>query len=371
MRIATAQIVSERRPGANLDQVAEQTAQAAGEGADLVIFPEATMRRSAGLWRGGRAHRRPLGGAAGRDRRAARGGHRGRDVRPGRRGTGNQHLAGGGAGGGRPLRQDPPLRRLRVHRVRHGRPRHRAAGSPARRPGVGFATCYDLRFPGLFTTLAERGAELICVPASWGAGPGKIDQWQLLIRARALDCTSCLAAAGQADPATVGQPTGSAPTGVGYSAVVGPDGHCAGLPRARARAAAGRDRPRGGRRHSPDDSGAGQPPDLIRRTCASTLRVGFSPERLCALTRCAPGCAPCRPGGPRRRPSRGLRTRCRTGCDAGPRRGRSPYRTAGVGVGGPALGAAPAPATPVAALPRAERGDVPGRDRFLCRRSRR
>ena len=61
----------------------------------------------------------------------------------------------------------------------------------------------------------RTGAQLICVPASWGAGPGKIEQWQLLIRARALDSTSYLAAAGQADPTTVGQSTGSAPTGVG------------------------------------------------------------------------------------------------------------------------------------------------------------
>ena len=72
--------------------------------------------------------------------------------------------------------------------------------------GVGFATCYDVRFPGLFTALAERGAQLICVPASWGAGPGKVEQWQLLLRARALDCTSYVAAAGQADPTTVGAP---------------------------------------------------------------------------------------------------------------------------------------------------------------------
>ena len=90
--------------------------------------------------------------------------------------------------------------------------------------GVGFATCYDIRFPSLFTALAERGAQLICVPASWGAGPGKLEQWQVLLRARALDCTCYVAAAGQADPTTVGREVGSAPTGIGYSGVVGPDG---------------------------------------------------------------------------------------------------------------------------------------------------
>ena len=66
--------------------------------------------------------------------------------------------------------------------------------------GVGLSTCYDVRFPELFTTLARRGAQLVVVSASWAAGPGKLEQWTLLARARALDCTSYIVAAGQADP---------------------------------------------------------------------------------------------------------------------------------------------------------------------------
>ena len=66
---------------------------------------------------------------------------------------------------------------------------------------IGLSTCYDVRFPGLYTRLADQGAEIICVAASWGAGPGKIEQWQLLTRARALDSTAFVLAAGQADPA--------------------------------------------------------------------------------------------------------------------------------------------------------------------------
>lgn len=90
---------------------------------------------------------------------------------------------------------------------------------------VGFALCYDLRFPGLFTTLADRGAQLICVAASWAPGPGKVDQWELLARARALDSTCFIAAVGQGDPSSIGieNPT-NAPTGVGHSAVVSPIG---------------------------------------------------------------------------------------------------------------------------------------------------
>jgi deaminated glutathione amidase len=88
--------------------------------------------------------------------------------------------------------------------------------------GVGLTTCYDLRFPELFTTLARRGAQLIVVSASWAAGPRKLEQWTLLARARALDSTSYVVAAGQADP---GEPlASSAPTGVGGSLVVSPFG---------------------------------------------------------------------------------------------------------------------------------------------------
>ncbi|MEU9795739.1 nitrilase-related carbon-nitrogen hydrolase, partial [Streptomyces sparsogenes] len=51
------------------------------------------------------------------------------------------------------------------------------------------------------------------------------EQWELLIRARALDATVWLAAVGQADPAATGPaPATSAPTGIGHSALVGPDG---------------------------------------------------------------------------------------------------------------------------------------------------
>ena len=89
----------------------------------------------------------------------------------------------------------------------------------------GLATCYDIRFPDLFTENADRGADVNIVCASWGAGPGKAEQWKLLARARALDSTTLVLACGQGDPASVGLPVkGSAPTGVGHSVVVSPFG---------------------------------------------------------------------------------------------------------------------------------------------------
>ncbi|MET0899568.1 MAG: carbon-nitrogen hydrolase family protein [Mycobacterium sp.] len=94
---------------------------------------------------------------------------------------------------------------------------------------VGFATCYDLRFPALFQKLGSLGAELIVVPASWGSGPGKVEQWSLLTRARALDATAYVAACGQADPTASGETvTGSAPLGIGHSVVCSPSGEVVG-----------------------------------------------------------------------------------------------------------------------------------------------
>jgi len=88
---------------------------------------------------------------------------------------------------------------------------------------VGLATCYDVRFPELHVELARRGAQVLTVHASWGSGPGKLEQWTLLNRARAIDTSSVVAAVGQAHPddpaiAAVG------PTGVGGSLVASPTG---------------------------------------------------------------------------------------------------------------------------------------------------
>ncbi|MCT1691049.1 carbon-nitrogen hydrolase family protein [Brevibacterium sp. p3-SID960] len=90
---------------------------------------------------------------------------------------------------------------------------------------VGLTICYDIRFPALFTALAGSGAEVIVASASWGAGEGKVEQWQLLGRARALDSTSFVLACDQADPqVTSVEVHPKAPTGVGHSFISAPDG---------------------------------------------------------------------------------------------------------------------------------------------------
>jgi predicted amidohydrolase len=69
---------------------------------------------------------------------------------------------------------------------------------------VGLMTCYDLRFPEHARALVAGGAELLVVPSAWVAGPRKVDHWRTLVRARAIENTVYVAAAGQPGPRYTG-----------------------------------------------------------------------------------------------------------------------------------------------------------------------
>jgi predicted amidohydrolase len=87
---------------------------------------------------------------------------------------------------------------------------------------VGFLTCYDVRFPEQARALAADGAELLVIPAAWASGLFKEEHWVTLVRARAIENTIWVAAAGQVpDPA---EPVTRAPTGIGRSLLVDPMG---------------------------------------------------------------------------------------------------------------------------------------------------
>jgi len=225
VRIALAQIAATADPVENLDLVADGAKRAAAAGAALVVFPEATMC----------AFGHPLGPVAEpldgpwAQRVRAIAADAGLTVVAGMftpAADGRVHNTLLATGEGVEASYD------KIHlfdAFGFAESRTVAAGT---RPvsitvdgvTVGLATCYDLRFPGLFQRLAGAGATVIVVPASWGAGPGKREQWDLLVRARALDSTAFVAACDQADPTTVGREAGKAPTGIGASAVVGPLG---------------------------------------------------------------------------------------------------------------------------------------------------
>ena len=82
---------------------------------------------------------------------------------------------------------------------------------------IGLAICFDLRFPRLFSTLAEAGAEVLCLPAAFTRQTTEA-HWELLLRARAVETGCHVVAANQAGIDGAGRPAG------GCSTVVAPDG---------------------------------------------------------------------------------------------------------------------------------------------------
>lgn len=225
MRIALAQIISGVDPAANLAVLADHTHRAADSGASLVVFPEATMCRFGvplaevaepfnGRWAdavraiAADAQITVVAGmfcpADDDDRRVT-----------------NTLLA---TGPGVAARYD------KIHlydafgfaESRTVAPGHRPTVITVDGVTVGLSTCYDIRFPELYVELANRGAELITVSASWGPGPGKLAQWNLLARARALDTAGFVAAVDQGYPGD--EVAAAGPTGVGGSLLASPLG---------------------------------------------------------------------------------------------------------------------------------------------------
>ncbi|MEV5509171.1 carbon-nitrogen family hydrolase [Streptomyces orinoci] len=61
---------------------------------------------------------------------------------------------------------------------------------------LGLATCYDLRFPELFRSLVDAGAQTLVIPAGWP--DRRRDHWTLLARARAVESQCYVLACGTA-----------------------------------------------------------------------------------------------------------------------------------------------------------------------------
>ena len=86
---------------------------------------------------------------------------------------------------------------------------------------VGCSICYDLRFPQLFQALAERGAQMIALPAAFTMQTGK-DHWEVLCRARAIETETYFCAAAQTGTFMQGNQPRST---YGHSLVADPWGH--------------------------------------------------------------------------------------------------------------------------------------------------
>jgi deaminated glutathione amidase len=52
---------------------------------------------------------------------------------------------------------------------------------------IGMMICYDLRFPELSRLLTLTGAEILVSPSGWVQGDMKVEHWQTMVRARALE----------------------------------------------------------------------------------------------------------------------------------------------------------------------------------------
>lgn len=211
MRIAVAQFTATMDKTANLEHISNLTAEAAALGAGLVIFPEAAMcdfgRPDDDLHLMAESLEGPFV-------------------------DGLRTLA---------VQQNVTVvsgmfelipKNIAAYRKRHLFDAFGEVESERFRPGlepallfqlgdftVGLAICYDLRFPAFIAEVADRGADLLVLPAAWVAGPMKEEHWTVLTRARAIENTMYIAAAGMTGAAYCGRSVIVDPLGVAEAAL--------------------------------------------------------------------------------------------------------------------------------------------------------
>ena len=87
---------------------------------------------------------------------------------------------------------------------------------------VGLTICYDLRFPHLYRALSKAGAEILLVPSAFATTTGRA-HWEVLLRARAIECGAYVLAAAQTGTHPVSDGANPRRTW-GHSLAVGPWG---------------------------------------------------------------------------------------------------------------------------------------------------
>ena len=226
MRVAVCQIPVSADPAVNADRVRAALADAAGQQAGLAVFPEGTQARFGSDLR---AVAEPPEGAFGREIAEAAG-KLGIAVVAGI----FEPADGGSRVHNTTVAFDGTGRLVASYRKIHVFDAFGQRESDLVAPGgepvvddlaglrVGFLTCYDVRFPEHARALVTLGAELIVLPSAWAAGLFKEEHWVTLVRARAIENTVWVAAAGQVPDRD--EPPSRAPAGVGRSMVVDPMG---------------------------------------------------------------------------------------------------------------------------------------------------
>jgi nitrilase len=241
-------MTSTREVAANLREAGRLVAEAAAQGAKLVVLPEnfsflgatdadrvAAIERSGdgpaqrflaetaerlGLWIVGGTI--PIRGGA--DRASSRSLLVGPDGRvaahydkihlfdvdiPGRAATARDGGSAANAGSDlRPERYSESATTLAGTRVV-------AASTPVAR--IGMTVCYDIRFPALFHRLSVLGTDVVVVPAAFTVPTGEV-HWRPLLQARAIESLVYVVAAGQWGEHAGGRKT------YGHSLILGPWG---------------------------------------------------------------------------------------------------------------------------------------------------
>lgn len=186
MRVLAAQFEPiELEPEANLEQVRAILGRAAEAGADLAVLPETwstgyDLAAARELRQASADLLAPLGDEARRRRVAVVGSM----VLPTDAGAANVAVLIGRDG-------DVVLRYAKSHLIDVYRekeifePGRSVTTIPFAGTRLGVAICYDLRFPELFRSLVDDGAEVLVVVAEWPEV--RIAHWELLLRARAVE----------------------------------------------------------------------------------------------------------------------------------------------------------------------------------------
>ena len=225
MRVALCQIPVSSQPSVNLTRVRSALEDAAAQGADLAVFPEATQIRFGSDLITAAA---PLDGgfcsglaAAAKDTGVALVAGVFEPAPDGR--VYNTAVAYDGTGS-----LVASYRKLHLFDAVGQResdvvaPGSRVVSCSLGGLQVGLEICYDLRFPELSRALVLDGASLLVLPAAWASGLFKEEHWVTLVRARAIENTVWVAAVGQVpDP---DEPTHRQLAGIGRSMLVDPFG---------------------------------------------------------------------------------------------------------------------------------------------------
>lgn len=206
MRAAAVQMSSKADKDANLATAARLVAEAAADGADLVVLPE--MFNCLGSGAVLRANAEPLDGPTSAWASAVAAEHAITLVA----GTFIEHPADGGRLRNTCCVFGPDGARTAVYRKIHlfdvdvpGAEYHESkviepgdeiVVVDARPVRLGLSICYDLRFPELFRIEALHGATVTTLPAAFTATTGP-PHWEPLIRARAIENQVFVVAAGQ------------------------------------------------------------------------------------------------------------------------------------------------------------------------------